>query len=246
MPARTPGRVIPPGAADFDARLRSIERQLAALSRAPAMPETSQQGGSYVLIAPDGTELVRFGDYNDADAQERYGLALFDASGNIVLANDESDAGLIWPGDNQQWGTTTPQTITSGTITDYYSTMLLGINGDAIYAQGAIATGAGTTAEVRVRYANGGGTITGTTNTVTIPAATSATWVLSWLHPFPVGLAPAADLATNLATLYLEVRRASGAGNVTLYRPRVCWVGTRRALSALSAPAVTASALSYV
>lgn len=230
MSRGTPGRIIPPGPADFDARLRRMERRLAAVERAPQMPETSQTGGSFVLLAADGTELLRFGDYNDADAVERYGVALFDTDGNIVLANDEDDAGLVFPGDNQQWGPTAPvQITTTGAFQDDWSTSLMGINGDAIYARAAFQA-IGCTAEVKITWGDDAGN-SGDTNTVTALPGYNGAWVLSWRHPFPVGVTPSADLATSYITLRVNARRVSGAGTVYVYRPRVLWCGSRRLIT---------------
>lgn len=231
MPARTPGRVIPPGPADFEARLRSLERQVGAAARAPAMPETSQTGGSMRLYAPDGvTELLRFGDYNDADDVDRYGVALFDAAGSIVMATDETDEGMVFPGDNQQWGPTAPvQITTTGAFQDDWSTALMGIDGDAIYARAAFQA-IGCTAEVKITWGDDEGN-TGDTNTVTALPGYNGAWVLSWRHPFPIGVLPSADLETGYITLRVNARRVSGAGTVYVYRPRVLWCGSRRLIT---------------
>lgn len=230
MPARQIGRIIPPGPHDFEGRLRSLEREVRSLSRTPSLPETSQTGGSFVLLAADGTELLRFGDYNDADADDRYGVALFDTAGNIVLANDEEDEGLVFPGDNQQWGPTAPvQITTTGAFQDDWSTSLMGIDGDAIYARAAFQA-IGCTAEVKITWADDEGN-SGDTNTITALPGYNGAWVLSWRHPFPIGVQPTADLEAGYITLRVNARRVSGAGTVYVYRPRVLWCGSRRLLT---------------
>lgn len=231
----TPGRIIPPGPADFEARLRRLEGRLGRLERAPSMPETSQTGGSFVLYAEDGTELFRFGDYNDVDATERYGVALFDANGAIVLATDEDRGGLVWPGDLTQWGTTTPTAVTGAAFADFHSTGLAGINGNVLFAQGAVTTDVGTTGEVRVRYASNDAVTVGNTNAVAVGSGGSIIWQLAWLHPFDKGLTVDVDLSADIVSLWLEARRTAGAGNVYVYRPRFLWVTSDRIVNGAAA-----------
>lgn len=232
---------LPADVTDETERRRDRER-LARLARSDRAGYTAQTGGAQQLLAPDGTVLFSFGDFSDPDDTSRYGVALYDASGNVVLSVDEDVDGLVWPGDTTAWGTTAPAAVTSGSFADYHSAYLLGANGDVIYASGALTTDSGTTAEARiraVRYTESG-LVDGYTNTVTVPSGGAGGWTLAWAHDLAVGQPPTGS-ALALNRFALEVRRASGAGNVYLYRPRILACTSSR----FTAAAAIGSALTY-
>lgn len=222
--------------ARLNQRLNAMESRLNRLNRSPRLPQSSQRGGSQKLLAPDGTILFEFGDYIDTDMEERYGVVLYDDVGNIVQATDENAKGLLWPGDNTQWGTTTPVDVTSGVFVNNWSVNAVGLNGDAMVSQGVmiIADGA-TTGEVRMHYFGRQGEIeiSGYSNVVNISYG-SILWQWRWLHPFNVGLLPQAEFEDNLVSVWLEVRRTAGTGTISVYRPRMLWVGNSSVLPTAS------------
>lgn len=211
------GRSLLTADSPLEGRVAELERIVADLASARRMGDASQRGGTFELVSEAGATLLEFGDYTDPNDTDGYGIQLKDAAGTPVLATLESVAGLVWPGDNSAFVPTTPQTITSGTFADYYAAHFHGITGDTLLLGGSILVPAGTTAEVRLRY-----NTTDYTNTATITSSNSR-WYATWLHPFSNGWQPGVNI---VEAVYLEVRRASGAGNVTLYNPSTCAIAS--------------------
>lgn len=212
--------------------MAKMERRLAALEGASSMQATAQRGGEFKLMdAAGGHSLLRFGTFTDAVAgipNPKYGV--MGKSGGAVgheavsLYWTDEDEGLAYPHEQLAWQVPTAQTITSGTFVNVAEAELFMPQGDVIFATGAIICAVGTTAEVRIAQSNGPGEVT---TPVAIPSGANSIVQFSWLHPFSVGWGD--QSTTNyFPFIQWQVRRTSGAGNVTAYPPRSLIVAAQR------------------
>jgi len=197
-------------------KIEELERRLRNLESSPQAPRRSQRGGSFRLIPADGNpaQLLYFGDYEDGDDVEQFGIAMYDKTGQIIWATSENQDGIMFPGDMSSWIVPTPQSITSATFVPIAEMALMPRSHSAIYATAAIIVPVGTTAEVRV-----GDGISSYTSTITVPSGGNGNVILNWKHPFGIGW----DQPSASALLGWQVRRASGAGTITCYPPRGAW-----------------------
>ena len=181
----------------------------------------NNSGGGLWLRDRAGNTRAFFGDFDDPDSGNRYGMSLYDSKGDVVLAVDADREGLVYPQAFAQWQVPTMQTITSGTFVEVAEVYIQNLNHDVIYTDGAIIVDAATSAEVRIRESNSGAT----TNTLTVAGSANGSVVCEWLHPFSVGWG---DSNPDLSVwLKYEVRRTAGVGNVYVFPPRGIVLGNR-------------------
>jgi hypothetical protein len=185
--------------------MRDVERRLAAQERSPQM-------GNAAMSDADGNLRVRLGSLDDGS----FGIEVFDTDGNRVFAVDE--VGLTHPRINLPYRKAADLVgpITSGSFIDTWEAALGVLNGDSVRFSCLVATDAGTTAEVRLEVPQ-----LGLTSAVQSIAAgnSSVTSTWTWKPPLPIG-----EYGSGLL-IQLQVRRASGVGNVYSYAPSSLWIG---------------------
>ena len=191
------------GAAGFAEWRKDIERRLSALEGAPLV------GTQMTVKDTGGNVRVLLGLLDDAT---NYGLQVFDADGveavNVSGSGFENPVFQV-PIRPAAYAGSGAFITTSGTFTSTTDCVLGKITHEAIRLQHPVGTDSGTTAEVRlVVFVNG--TITYTSGTQSVASGTSNTnrmeW--NWAPGWPIG-------SYGRYAVMVQVRRASGSGNVT-------------------------------
>jgi hypothetical protein len=215
---------------DDDARWRlDVNRRLTELERGRRMPYTTQRGGAFELLSETGEPRLKFGNFTapDDDDDQRYGIQVLDADGNVVFAADEDQRGLLIPIDSTQWTVPTPQSITSGTFIAVAETQVLALNSDTLYATGALIVPASTIAQCRVIDVISGQA----TSTIEVNgggAGVNGNLSLRWEHPFAIGWND--NSAVNVFLAW-QIRRSAGGGTITAYPPRGLLCGNSRLIA---------------
>lgn len=195
-------------------KLVAIERRLAELEGARSMRSTTLTGGTFALKNTAAETILSFAQFgNDPEGNPVFGVVGLDQKGDIVLMWADDRDGMVYPHEYHQWIVPTPQTITSGTFVGVAECDLVLVNEDVLTAAGAVICAVGTTAEVRLNWAGQ------FTDPVVCPDGFNGVVMFEWLHPFTVGWGDSTS-ALQSGLCHWEVRRASGAGNVTAYPPR--------------------------
>jgi hypothetical protein len=201
----------------LESYLARLEERIKVLETAPRIIRTSQRGGTFTLIPPDGSpsSLMTFGEFGDEEGNNAYGVSMYGKSGQTLLSVVESEEGLIAPHQHHMFvQANTSIAVTAGA---YTTTWELGWEytwHECWKIQFAVATGAGTTASVRLKEAFSGQT----TNALSIGAAASGTAVFEWLHPFNVGWGDPSGLGATFL-LQIEAKRDSGANALNIFTP---------------------------
>lgn len=204
----------PLGPESFEQKLKELERRLFDL-------ETSQRAAFTSIIDEDGKLLARLDRegikvYDAAgvlrarlgyiSASAGYGVSVYDGNGGLRF--EVNDAGYRDPWlPHPMIAAGANSIVTSGSFAPIYQGQAELTTHEGVSIHAIIVTAAATTAEVRLKN-NAEGTYT---DVVTVPAGTQQTVTFQWLHGTPLGQGP--------VRFDLEVRRASGAGNVTVYQP---------------------------
>jgi hypothetical protein len=198
-----PRNPMPP---DLSNELRELQRRLETLERSPRLTSAS-------IDDEDGNTRVVLGRLAEDGS---FGIEVFDTDGNRVFAVDE--VGLTHPRINVPYRKASDLVgpITSGSFIDTWEAALGVLTGDSVRFSCLVATDAGTTAEARLEVPQ-----LGLTSAVRSIAAgnSSVTSTWTWKPPLPIG-----EYGSGLL-IQLQVRRASGAGNVYSYAPSSLWIG---------------------
>lgn len=179
----------PGGLADW---MKGIESEIAALKRRPL-------SGTFTSPDDDGDPLLALGTLPDA----KRGLQIVSSANGWVLAELTTE-GWIKPHlmgvsiDPAAVAVVTAGTFTS-TVGSYFGEAL----GPGIEIFCHWSTGVGTTGELQV-LSNGGAN----TTAQALPAASSGSFFVRWLHDLSVGSGP--------FVVTMQARRTAGAGNVNI------------------------------
>jgi hypothetical protein len=204
--------------------MRDLERRVTDLERSRRMPFTTQRGGAFTLAPEDlnPPALVAFGAISGISAANgapgsagNYGVAKYDAKGDIVSMNAENADGMIYPLEVMPWYDPTPKSVTSGTFANLWECGLAGLDHDALVFTAALVVPAGTIAQVRVLDAVSGNA----TNVLEVNSA-NGNVLCNWLHPFTVGWGDDRPGRTFGPFLGYQVRRSAGAGTISAFPPR--------------------------
>ena len=190
---------------------RSLERRISSLEGAPLV------GAQLRTTDPVGNDLVTTGRLTDGSS----GIEINSAAHNWAILRATGVAGWTAPHlSGASYNTTASVAVTSGSFTDTFGSLFGSAFGTGIEALVPWSTGSGTAGEVRLTTNTGG-----TTDAHTLPAASSGVLFCRWLHGTAPGIGP--------LDVRCQVRRTSGAGNVTVFGgyavyvqdPAACSVG---------------------
>lgn len=201
---------VPSGAdAQFAAWMSTMEERMRALETAPRISSTSQRGGSYQLLDDDGNLLFSFGEYK---------RGIFDDYGILSRVPDGAGPGTSPTAlEINTNGMEAPHipfevykandftVVTSGSFANIWQATASLLVSDTMLWTSLITVDAATTAEARLESA---GLFT---DVLAIPTG-STNVQFKWLHGKNLG---------GGMGVSLQVRRASGAGNVNVYSPSV-------------------------
>lgn len=206
-------------------RLNNLEGR--GIGNSLTVHTTAEQNGINIVNAND-TEIARFGVLQRSNVNpilnfESDGIAVFNQdTGNTLAIWYDYVKGCIFPLVPTPWQKSGSSVIvTSGTFANIFDTISYAIPSKWVQCLVVVATDVGTTAEVKMQVA---GVDMGTTQTV----ASGATNTLWWKEELTqvVGAGP--------VQFNLQVRRASGAGNVYVFEPRNLSFGNPHTLPASS------------
>lgn len=212
-----PDPTLPPSLA---AELGDLKRRLANLERSPSIPFSSSRGGVFSFRDNAATPKPRFelGNANliagGLPSGNQYGVFARGDDAGIALMLREGNRGLISPSLPVPFVDRAGGAIivTSGTFVETHESYILFPAHEVLSVRVTVTTDAGTTAEVRL--------INFDTNTVTdsltVQASTTQIVRFDWLHETSVGLYDQHAHSSTLLSVATQVRRASGAGNVSV------------------------------
>lgn len=195
--------------------LRRMQAEIDELKGARQMMATLLRGGAFTFANEALTPMLRFGKLRDpTTAADYYAIVANDDNNSVVLWFSDNQRGMIYPFQQAQWIVPTAQVVTSGTFVEVAECGLTFLNNDVIAGEGVVSCPAGTVAEVRINDPVNAFA----TDPVTVDGH-QAFVQFEWLHPYSIGWG---DLSHPRAYPFLrwEVRRVSGAGNVTAFPPR--------------------------
>lgn len=189
----------------LQAMFREIDRRLRALESAPQLQNSSLTGGSIVALNDVNQRVAEFGALVGGD----YGFAVNEALSLRTLMLVTDAEGWTVPVWQHAWRSASASvTVTSGTFTPVYRTVIPVPMSTVIATQVTVITDAATTGELRL-------TIEGVTSTSvkTLPANVQTDTSFAWAHGRDIGLGAAP------MSMMVEARRTSGAGNVYVFAP---------------------------
>jgi hypothetical protein len=206
---------------DFVNTIKSILKRLANLEgrgigNSLTVHTTAEQNGINVVNSTD-TEVARFGVLQRQNSNpvlnfESDGVAIFNSSAsNATSLWVDFDIGMMYPNIPFTWEQSNAAvTVTSGTFADIFNSWIYALPSKWVQAMTVVGTDVGTTAEVRMQWQ---GVNQGTTQTVGSGVTSNLLFKKVLSSPTPV-------IAGGPTLFGLQVRRASGAGNVYVYQPR--------------------------
>ena len=208
---------LPPSLA---AEIAELKRRLNNLERSQRLPFSSTRGGAFLFLDDDGNTRKTLGNVNldgsIGGVTAAYGEFMRGDGGALIFMTREGERGMVYPEVTLPGRALTPTfdlTITSGTFTSYWEYRNVFPAYEVFNLIMQCATDVGTTGEVRLLC---GATAT---SVATIPSNGNGEVHFEWLHPAPTGLYdPRARPEGNLV-VGVQVRRASGAGNVYIDQP---------------------------
>lgn len=210
----------PPGVDWLVRRVELLEQQVRELSAARSLPSSNFRGGAFKF--QDDAGLLRFGLGNVAlppnsfiNQDNVYGVTAWDDGGAVVLAVLEGDRGLVYPTFYAGFHSPASASVTSGTFAAIYETFWDLPPAPVLRVQLAVIVPAATTAEIRIVDGMSGQA----TDTLVLPADYNGFVSFTWLHPSTTGIGD--DRPGRISSLFpgLQVRRASGAGTVSVFPP---------------------------
>ncbi len=159
------------------------------------------------------------------EATARVGVGTYQLNGlDIPIFKLDADEGLSLPpvhvplypnlpGGGVTWNAGNYATLTNGSMLNIWFGSHWRCHTDALAIAIPWATDAATTGEIQVQdYVEG----LPTTSTITLPAGSSGVQAFNWKHSQPIGTGPFQPA--------VNARRASGAGNVSIFAPYYCYM----------------------
>jgi hypothetical protein len=195
--------------AQFAKWKQETEERLRALETAPRISNTSQRGGSFILLDDQGREVWTFGQYTRG-AFTDYGILCQAPDGGptnpttLEVNTDGMEAPWI---PLQVTRSSEFVVVTSGAYVNVWECTAGLLVSNAIEWASVVGCDAATTADCRLEIPG-----VKTSGVIACAAASFTSLIWSWLHEQNLG----ANMYVNL-----QVRRTSGAGNVNVYHPTV-------------------------
>lgn len=203
-----------PGNPTWD--LADLNRRVAVLETQARAANTTMRGGSFVLQNEDQEDLFDFGSVTGGDDTAGYGLDLQDSERTLLSIRDDTP-GLVYPFGYAPWHNATEfVAVSSGTFTTTYVSRLNVPSHEVVYVCVRVGADVGTTGEIRLHesYSN-----TAFVTPLAIPDGAAAFCQLAWIHPGTTGWGDKRPGRIDAIEINLQMRVASGGGNVTIWDP---------------------------
>lgn len=223
------GDLRPPSVDWLVRRVEALEREVRQLKSARALSASSFRGGVFIFQDDNGNPRFELGNANliagGLPSGNQYGFFARGDDAGIALMLREGSRGLISPSIPVSFvdrDSSNAIIVTSSTFVETHESYILFPAHEVLSVRVNVTTGAGTTAEVRLINFD-----TDTvTDSLTVPASTTQIVRFDWLHETSVGLYDQHAHSSTLLSVATQVRRASGAGNVTV-RPALATLTSR-------------------
>jgi hypothetical protein len=211
-------------------RVEDLEREVRQLKSARALSASSFRGGQFIFQDPDGNERWRMGDVDTPNGPE-YGIIGRGDGGGIVFAVQETNRGLVYPNLSVPvYRSDLSISVTSGTFVEVLQVREDTPPAEVFFIEFVISCAASTTAEAKI--VDNGSPSVAETDIATVPANTSTLVRFEWLHDSVAGWGDdrwdvlGGSRSSNFFPI-VNVRRASGAGSVTVNGPITCYFTSR-------------------
>lgn len=202
-------------------QIADLARRVKDLESAPQLGTSSIRGGSLAVLDGSGEPIALLGNVpNSAGAQDATGFLVVDpVSGQATIwAND--DDGLLCPQQGAAWHIITERfDSVSATFETAFEARFEQVACPWVKTTVILSADATTPGEARLIHVQSGAV----TNTKSIPAGSNALYTAYWTH--------GAAVHTGPATIQLQIRRVSGAGQVHAYTPSDVTFGNWRAFA---------------
>jgi hypothetical protein len=201
-------------------RVEDLEREVRRLKSARSLSASSFRGGVFLFQDEDGNTRFALGnavlpENSFITGTDVYGMTAWDDGGSVALAALEGNRGLVYPTFQGTFHRPDPITVTSGTFVSVFEDFWDVPPAPVLRVALAVQTDVGTVGEVRLFDG-----ITDTaTDVLSLPSGTNSFADFEWLHPATTGIGD--DRVGRQLSFFpsIQVRRVSGAGNVTIFPP---------------------------
>jgi hypothetical protein len=213
-----PDPTLPPSIA---AEIADLKRRIANLERSPRLPFSSTRGGAFVFQDNSGKVRRAQGGVNFdgtiGGVTTAYGDFQYGDGGTVISAAREGDRGIVYPDMQMSFHEPIQKAVTSASFVTLWEAYTDFPEHEVLYVEFAVQSDSGTTGEIRL-FENKRNIAS---SVASIPAAYNGAVSFEWVHPATVGLYDQSDpLAQNNLNVAIQVRRVSGAGNVSPFAPR--------------------------
>lgn len=192
---------LPPDLAQI---LAELQRRIKVLEGSNKLLQSAITNGTIKVYNSAGVRIAEMGSTPAGGG----GIELLASNGTTDLLVVDQTLGFAIPWLSTGWkDAAANKVVTSGTFVSTYNTLTELLFASELRFRVSIISDVGTTGEARITYS--GGSVLG--NVKTIPSGANASYEYRIAHGFTLGGGP--------LQFDLEVRRTSGAGNITVYEP---------------------------
>lgn len=186
-------------------RLRELEWRIRNLETSPRLRSSSVKGGALSVLDDNGQEVVHLGALVNGDGISTSGVTVTLQPSNKTVLWIDGENGIAWPYQVRAMERDTFTAVTSASFVSTHVGNTLNVPSDSMVLQVYAYVDAGTVGELRCTHNHIDAVNTPTAVRTVSNSGTVNTFAWNWRHGIPI---------TGSASVHVEARRVSGAGNL--------------------------------